>query len=121
MGLSYGVEDGYLRLEPSGSVVSLNPSTVSLTPSVERKEELVAPTKDGELLPRSLDLTVTQVLCRSLSQRHAQPVLRLPQNSIARFILSRLNSTFGSSVQTPRSAEFPTSRPSSRGVMSNPL
>ena len=49
----------------SGSVDSLNPSTASLTPSAEGKEELVAPTKDGELLPRSLDLTVTQVLYRS--------------------------------------------------------
>ena len=47
---------------PSGSVDSLNPNTASLTPSAEGKEELVAPTKDGELLPRSLDLTVTQVL-----------------------------------------------------------
>ena len=60
---------------PSGSVDSLNPNTASLTPSAEGKEELVAPTKDGELLPRSLDLTVTQVLYWSLSasQRSLKP------------------------------------------------
>ena len=58
---------------PSGSVDSLNPNTASLTPSAEGKEELVAPTKDGELLPRSLDLTVTQVLYWSLRRRLTDP------------------------------------------------
>ena len=47
---------------------------------------------------------------------------KLLQNSIARFILSRLNSSFGSSVQTPGSAVVPpTSRPSFRGVIQGPL
>ena len=50
---------------PSGSVALLNPNASSSTPSDEGRDELEALAKDGELLPRSLDLTVTQVLYRS--------------------------------------------------------
>ena len=43
----------------------MNPNASSSTPSDEGRDELEALAKDGELLPRSLDLTVTQVLYRS--------------------------------------------------------
>ena len=44
----------------------MNPNASSSTPSDGGRDELEALAKDGELLPRSLDLTVTQVLYRSL-------------------------------------------------------
>jgi transposase-like protein len=41
--------------DPSGWDGLLNTNAASSTPSVEGKDELAAPAKDGELLPRSLD------------------------------------------------------------------
>ena len=43
----------------------MNPDASSSTPSDEGRDELEALAKDAELLPRSLYLTVTQVLYRS--------------------------------------------------------
>ncbi len=71
------------------SAYEIASTTSEVNDSAEGKEELVAPTKDGELLPRSLDLTVTQVLYRSSGSSAARMGLK-PRNRRRRnaFMLS---------------------------------
>ena len=56
----------------------MNPNASSSTPSDEGKDELEVLAKDAELLPRSLYLTVTQVLYRSEAiDRFYEPAFRV--------------------------------------------